>query len=134
MLLSQSFLFTLNGSVYLGARLGLPSLSSRMKTNSAVCRGFAMKGEYLNLLRSSAQGEKAAAFDLASSSCSVAEGRRGCSSWKHSPGMQRGVPKTISAAEVAVSSLGALRRPSMAQGRDRVHDLLARTAQCRAFS
>ena len=46
--------------------------------------------------------------------------------------MRSGVPKTISAIEVAVSILGAFRRPSLIQGRDRVHDLLVRTAQRRA--
>ena len=79
-LLSQCFSFTLNWLVYLGARLGLPSLSSRMYTNWAVRKVFATKGESLNLRRSSNRGEKDAAFDLARLSWSVVDRVGDCSS------------------------------------------------------
>ena len=92
-----------------------------------------MNREGRNFPRSSDVGEKAEALDLACSSCSFPDAFVSCSLWKHMPGLRRGVPNTISATEVAVSVLGALRRPSRTQGRDRVHDRLERTAQRRAF-
>ena len=67
---------------------------------------------------------KVAAFVLVSSSSSAADLQHDCSLWKQRPGMRWGVPKTTSAAEVTVSSRGALRRPSKTQGSDRIHDLL----------
>ena len=53
----QSFLKTLKGPVYLGARLGFPKRSSLTKTNFAVLKAFEMKGEVLNLRKSSPVGE-----------------------------------------------------------------------------
>ena len=50
-------------------------------------------------------GEKAAVFDLVSSSCSAAEGCR-CSSWKQRPGMHSGVPKTKGAIVSTIYSCG----------------------------
>ena len=86
-LLSQRFSFTSKGPVYLGARLGLASLSSRTYTNLAVRRVLAT-----NLRKSRARGEKEATLDLAWSSWSAADRGGDCSSWKHNPGIWRGVP------------------------------------------
>ena len=92
-----------------------------------------MKGETLNLLRSCNSGVKASTFALASSSCSAAEHLRDCSLMKHKPGIRCGAPKTTSAVEVTVSDFGVLRMPSSTQGSHRIHDLMERTAQRRAF-
>ena len=130
-LLSQSLLTTLNGPVYLGMRLGFPSLSSQMYTCFAVLSDFTMNGDDLKRRRSRVSGVKASALDLANSNCSAAVVFQGCSSWKQQPRMRNGMPKTTSAVDVTVSSFGALLSPSKTQGSDRDHDLLACTAHRR---
>ena len=128
---SQFLAFTSYGPVYRGTKLGFPSLSSLTNTNLAVLKDFATMGDSLKRRKSNVSGRNAAAFDRARSSFSLADRFDGCASWKHMPGTGRGVPYNNSAVEVAVSPLGAFRKPSRTHGSDLIHDLLDRMAHRR---
>ena len=129
--LFQSLSKTLYGPRYLGAKLPFPNAQSCTNTKSAVFNCFGINGEYSNFFLSITAGVNLRMLLLARSKSS-----RGVpdslSDLKQSPGTLRGMQNSISAEEVAVSSLGAFLKPNSTHGNVSNQDLVV-NAQHKAF-